>query len=399
MKRHKLTIIVAAAVIVMTVLSGCTTFNNFKDTFIDQDEKTTTVKIGVYEPQSGADEDGGKAEVRGIELAQELHPNVDGKIIELVYYDNASDINAAETAIKNLIAKKPAVILGSYGSVYSLVAGQYVREAKIPAIAMTNTNPLVTKNNPYYFRVCYVDANQGDLLAKYILEQKKETTAGVLLPQNDDAAMAIATTFTNRIKAETGDEDAITVYEKYTAGADDFGEQLDAIQQAGVKSVLLPGDTADSIAIINQAQKRNLDVVFLGDSEWSGESFIKGLDKPVSGKNIAFVSFFTEEATSVSNEATAFLEAYQKKYGDDEEGKASAALGYDAYMIAGNAIDEVNGNIDGESIRQVLAGQNTFKGASGDITFNNVGDPIKTAYISTWRGKSIVSLYTMMPDL
>lgn len=57
------------------------------------------------------------------------------------------------------------------------------------AIAITNDNPLVTKNYPYYFRVCYVDSNQGDLLAKYVLEQKQETTAGVLIPNNDDVAM------------------------------------------------------------------------------------------------------------------------------------------------------------------------------------------------------------------
>ena len=37
-----------------------------------------------------------------------------------------------------------------------MIAGKPVNDAKIPAIAITNDNPLVTKNYPYYFRVCYV---------------------------------------------------------------------------------------------------------------------------------------------------------------------------------------------------------------------------------------------------
>lgn len=117
-----------------------------------------------------------------MELAYEMYPTVNGKVVELVYADNGSDISAAETAIKELVAKEPKVILGSYGSVYSMIAGEYIYDAEIPAIAATNTNPLVTRNNKYYFRVCYVDSNQGDILAKYILGQKQETTAGILLP-------------------------------------------------------------------------------------------------------------------------------------------------------------------------------------------------------------------------
>ena len=138
----------------VTVFAGCTTFDNFKAAFIDKPEDNkATIQIGVYEPITGVDSQHGELEVKGIELAHEMYPTVNGKFVELEYADNASDINAAETAIKELILKKPTVILGSYGSVYSMVAGDYIRDAKIPAIAVTNTNPLVTSKNDYYIRV------------------------------------------------------------------------------------------------------------------------------------------------------------------------------------------------------------------------------------------------------
>lgn len=397
MKIRKIAAVAVTAVLTVTMLTGCTTFNNFKEAFLQQKKSSdVTIQIGIYEPMSGADSDAAKAEVKGIELAHEVYPNIGGKIVELVYSDNSSDIDAAETAINNLISKKPDIILGSYGSVYSMIAGKPVNDAKIPAIAITNDNPLVTKNYPYYFRVCYVDSNQGDLLAKYVLEQKQETTAGVLIPNNDDVAMAMATTFVDRIEAETENEDAITAYETYKPGQKDFTKPLKAIQESGVKSVLLPGDSADSANIINQAADMGMDAMFLGSTDWSSKEFRSELSSSVSKEHLAFVNFFTADDT-INQESEKFLEAYHEKYGKDKEPEDSVALGYDAYLIAINAVNDAGNDPSGNDIRKVLASAKEFQGASGNITFNTEGDPLRSAQISTWEGKKIVSTYTVEP--
>ena len=397
MKIRKIAAVAVTAVLTVTMLTGCTTFNNFKEAFLQQKKSSdVTIQIGIYEPMSGADSDAAKAEIKGIELAHEVYPNIGGKIVELVYSDNSSDIDAAETAINNLISKKPDIILGSYGSVYSMIAGKPVNDAKIPAIAITNDNPLVTKNYPYYFRVCYVDSNQGDLLAKYVLEQKQETTAGVLIPNNDDVAMAMATTFVDRIEAETENKDAITAYETYKPGQKDFTKPLKAIQESGVKSVLLPGDSADSANIINQAADLGMDVMFLGSTDWSSKEFRSELNSSVSKEHLAFVNFFTADDT-INQESEKFLKAYHEKYGKDKEPEDSVALGYDAYLIAINAINDAGNDLSGKDIRKVLASAKEFQGASGNITFNTEGDPLRSAQISTWEGKKIVSTYTVEP--
>ena len=397
MKIRKIAAVAVTAVLTVTMLTGCTTFNNFKEAFLQQKKSSdVTIQIGIYEPMSGADSDAAKAEIKGIELAHEVYPNIGGKIVELVYSDNSSDIDAAETAINNLISKKPDIILGSYGSVYSMIAGKPINDAKIPAIAITNDNPLVTKNYPYYFRVCYVDSNQGDLLAKYVLEQKQETTAGVLIPNNDDVAMAMATTFVDRIEAETENEDAITAYETYKPGQKDFTKPLKAIQESGVKSVLLPGDSADSANIINQAADMGMDVMFLGPTDWSSKEFRSELSSSVSKEHLAFVNFFTADDT-INQESEKFLEAYHEKYGKDKEPEDSVALGYDAYLIAINAVNDAGNDPSGNDIRKVLASAKEFQGASGNITFNTEGDPLRSAQISTCEGKKIVSTYTVEP--
>ena len=71
------------------------------------------IKIGVFEPLTGANAAGGELEVRGIELANELYPEVLGKKIELVKMDNKSDKVEAATAAARLVEQENVdVVLG-----------------------------------------------------------------------------------------------------------------------------------------------------------------------------------------------------------------------------------------------------------------------------------------------
>ena len=401
MKKLKTTILISMLVACMTVLCGCTTWDNFKAAFIDKQDKETTIQIGVLEPVTGADSKAAEDEIRGIQLANKVHPNVNGKLISLVFSDDKSDIDASETAAKTLVDKKPMVILGSYGNVYSLAASPYIKEAKIPAIAITNTNPLVTVNNPYYYRVCYVTSNQGDLLARYVLESQKENVAGVLLPLDDDVALAEATAFTDRMKAETNDDDAIAFYEEYTIGQKDFSDVLNKLAKSGVDKVILPGDITDDANIINQAAEMGLKVTFLGDSEWGSEDFLKLLDKKVRASDLAFVQFFSADNSGIQGEAVtkerqSFLKAYAEEYGNDSEPSEAMALGYDAYFVAVDAIDKAADDATAEEVNAILADpQYSFEGATGKINFNQNGDPIKTAYINTWEKGKMATIYTV----
>ncbi len=401
MTKLKTTILIALLVTCLTVLCGCTTWDNFKAVFIDKQDQKTTIQIGVLEPVTGADSKAAEDEIRGIQLANKVHPNVNGKLISLVFSDDKSDIDAAETAAKTLVDKKPMVILGSYGNVYSLAASPFIKEAKIPAIAITNTNPLVTENNPYYYRVCYVTSYQGDLLARYILESEKEKVAGVLIPSDNDVALAEATAFTDRMKAETDDDDSIAYYEEYTTGQKDFTEVLQKLAATKVDKVMLPGDYTDAANIINQAADMGLKVTFLGDDQWENEEFLKMLNSNVSAQNIAFVQFFSPDNRGIKGEAVtkerqSFLKAYAEEYGTDNEPSDSMALGYDAYFVAVDAIDKAPDDATSEDINAILKDpQYRFEGATGLINFNQNGDPIKTAYITTWQNGKMATIHTI----
>ena len=81
-----------------------------------EDAKASDViKVGVFLPLTGDNAAGGELELRGIKLANKLHPEVLGKKIELVVADNKSDKAEAASVAARLIEKdKVSVITGQW---------------------------------------------------------------------------------------------------------------------------------------------------------------------------------------------------------------------------------------------------------------------------------------------
>ena len=155
-----------SAMLAMTVSAALIAGCGGGDKKADKGASGNVVKVGVFLPLTGDNAAGGELELRGIKLANKLHPEVNGKKIELVVADNKSDKAEAANVAARLIEKdKVKVILGSYGSSLSMAAGNIVKDSKVPAIGTSCTNPQVTKGNDYYFRACFIDPFQGTVMA------------------------------------------------------------------------------------------------------------------------------------------------------------------------------------------------------------------------------------------
>ena len=71
--------------------AGCRDCNRMWRWREETSEADDVIKIGVFEPLTGANAAGGELEKEGIELANKLYPEVLGKKVELVVVDNKSD--------------------------------------------------------------------------------------------------------------------------------------------------------------------------------------------------------------------------------------------------------------------------------------------------------------------
>jgi branched-chain amino acid transport system substrate-binding protein len=393
-KKFKSIIICVTILLCIGTLSGCTTYDNFKEGFFGDGSNQDTIKIALYEPISGEFSDEAAAEIRGIELANKLYPEVLGKKVELVYTDNGSDLNTAKTALENLVENKPAVVLGSYGSAFSMLAGPVFMDAKIPALTITNTNPLVNANNPYYFRVCFVEAYQGKALADFTVMHLLATKAAVLLPQGDDYAMALSTTYGEKLQVLTGNANVIVSTQTYNAGDTDYSKQLKKINESGATVVFLPGGISDAQAIIAQAKDMELKLTFLGTEVWASDEFIQPAIR--AGLTNYYFPTAYDSANSKTELADIFLKAYKKEFGTGTPEEATA-LGFDAYLLALDAITRAGSADDGAKIIEALASVVDFQGASGVIRFDAQGDPERSVIINNVQDGVTTPVYTVMP--
>ena len=340
--------------------------------------KSDVIKIGVFEPLTGDNAAGGELELRGIKLANKLHPEVLGKKVELVIADNKSDKAEAASVAARLIEKdKVKVIIGTYGSSLAMAAGNIVKENKIPTIGTSCTNPQVTANNEYYFRACFIDPFQGTVMANYAYKNGARKVA-IIQEVSNDYAVGLAKFFKEAFIKLTGNPDSVIEVANYQTGDKDFSAILTNIKAKNPDAVFAPGNFTESALLIKQARQLGLEVPFLGGDTWETQEFIDVGGKDVEGASLS-TAFDREKATT--EEAKKFLDAYVKEY--KGEPSALTALAYDAYLIAIDGIKRAGTATDSVKIRDAIAQTKDLETVTGKTTLDENRNAIKAAIIKT----------------
>lgn len=342
-------------------------------------DDSDVIKIGVFLPLTGESAGGGELELDGINLAYKLYPEVLGKKIELVVADNKSDKAESASAVSRLIEKDDVVaILGSYGSSFSMAAGPVVEAAKVPAVSTSATNPQVTLGNDYYFRTCFIDPYQGQVMANFAVNHLGAKNAVIIQEISNDYSVGLADYFQQEFKKITGDENAILSINNYQTGDKDFSAILNNIKALNPDVIFAPGGFTESALCIQQARQMDMQMPFLGGDTWETNDFLTVGGKEVEG--VFFSTAFARESAE-TEEAKTFLKAYDE-LGTGQEPSALTALGYDTYLIVRDAIERA-GSADPQAIRDALAATVDFEGATGLTTLDENGDAIKNAIIKT----------------
>lgn len=370
MKFKKLLSVMAVSALAMGLFTGC----GGEEKAADQN----VVKVGVFLPLTGDNAAGGELELRGIKLANQLHPEVLGKKVELVVADNKSDKAEAASVAARLIEKdKVSAIVGSYGSSLSMAAGNIVKENKVPAVGTSCTNPQVTANNDYYFRACFIDPFQGKVMAEYAHQNGFKKVA-IVQEVSNDYSVGLAKFFREEFVKLTGDENSIVDIANYQTGDKDFTAILTNIKAQDPDAVFAPGNFTESALLVKQARQLGIDAQFMGGDTWETQEFIDVGGKDVEG--VALSTAFDREKAS-TEEAKKFLDAYTKEY--NGEPSALTAMAYDAYLIAVNGIEKAGTATDTVKIRDAIAATKDLECVTGMTTLDENGDPIKDVVIKT----------------
>lgn len=400
-KQLKMILLVVLALVMSVSMAGCTSFDNFKMTFIDKsaDKDSEAIYIGVFEPQTGDLEDKGKDIIKGIELAHSMYDNVAGADVKLVYVDTQSSTDTARTAIKSLIKLKPSVIIGGAGEANSMIAGPYIKEARIPTITPSATNPLITEGNPYYFRVCMTSYQTGAGMADYAVNQNGlgSKSIGLVSVENDSSVAAAVKDFTEKTDQLDGDDHYIVMNTTISAAKPKLNKLMEKIKKSGVDAVYLPVGTEMADRVFSRAEKMGMtNITFLGTRGWTSSDFVDMMKKHPDIK-VAFPSDTVVQANgsttgTVTAETQKFLIEYANKYGDKDIPTEEAAEGYDAYLLAMNAINSSR-SLKTTDIRDSLASIDNVRCATGVFTFDENGNPVRSVNVSKIKNGQIVSAY------
>jgi branched-chain amino acid transport system substrate-binding protein len=328
-----------------------------------------TVKIGVFLPMTGGVASYGQMEWAGIKTANELKPMVLGKKVELLLVDEKSDKIEAANAVSRLIKKEKVVaIIGTATSGNTMAGASIAEEAKVPIISPTATDPRVTQNRKYVFRVCFIDPFQGAVAAKYAFENLKAKRAALLIDQAQDYCVDLANFFKQDFVKMGGSIVSSTFCQ---SGDQDFTAQLSAIKASKPDILYLPNYYTEDALVCKQAAELGLKVPILSADGAQAPELISIGGKSVEG--FIFTGHFAKEGATTAL-AKQYIQAYESKNKTDASG--FDALGADAYFVLVDAIERAK-STEGAKIREALASTKDFAGVSGVLSIGEDGNAKK----------------------
>jgi branched-chain amino acid transport system substrate-binding protein len=319
-----------------------------------------TVKIGACLSMTGSNAPYGQNAQKGLELALAARPTVLGKKVEAVVADNKSDKVEAVNATNRLIQRDQAVaIIGPLSSSNSLAAGPVAEAARVPLISPWATNPLVTQDKKYIFRVCFVDPFQGKVGANYATGNLKAKTAAVMVDIAQDYCVGIATFFERAFKESGGQ---ILIKTSYSSGDQDFSAQLSAIKSKNPDLIYVPAYFTEGALIARQARELGLKQPMLGGDASQAEELIKIGGPAVEG--LAFTTHFDENGVTTAS-GKKFVAAYRAKY--NEAPDSCSALTYDAYNVLLDAMEKTK-STKADDLVKALEQTQAFPGVTGVLS-------------------------------
>lgn len=375
MKRvTKLLSVLAAGAVLMGALTGCGGGSKGAD--------GDTIKVGGLLEMTGGSASFGISGKNGIDLAlKKINEKgvLGGKKLSLVVADTKSEASEATNGMQKLISQdKVVAVIGPNQSSAVIASGAINNGAKVVDITPMGTNPDVTVDpktkqvKPYSFRTCFIDPFQGTVMASFASNELKVKRAAIYIDNTSDYAKGLAQFFKENFVKNGGQ---VVIEEAYLQKDTDFKSTLTKIKAAKPDFIYIPGYYQEVGLIVKQAREMGITVPMAGGDGWDSAKLPEIAGKPAL-ENTFFSSLYSPDDTSDLNKE--FVAEYKKAYNTNPD--VFAALAYDSTLLVAKAIEDA-GSADPAKIAEAMAKIKGFKGVSGEVTFNEEHNPIKSAVI------------------
>jgi branched-chain amino acid transport system substrate-binding protein len=352
-----------------------------------------TIKIGVYGDLTGQTSSFGQSTRNGSQMAaDEINAagGINGRQVQLIHEDDQGEPGKAATVVAKLINQDQVrALIGEVASSNSIAAAPNAQQAQVPMISPSSTNPAVTQQGDFIFRVCFIDPFQGEVMAKFAANTLKAKKAAILFDSNSDYSKGLTQFFKNSFQKLGGQ---IVAEQAYAQRDRDFTGQLTQIRSLNPDVIYVPGYYQEVGVIAKQAKQLGINAPLLGGDGWDSPQLWELGGESLNGNYISN-HYSVDDPTPVIQD---FVARYKAKYAGVAP-DALAALAYDAMMVLADSIKRANGT-ECTALRTAIAQTSNFKGITGVITLDAERNAIKPAVVLELRDKRFVYKETIQPD-
>lgn len=329
--------------------------------------EANTIKLGVAGPHSGDLAPYGIPAMRAAQLVVNQvneQGGVLGRQVELFIQDEQCNPNIATNAATRLVSDGVHVVMGHICSGATRAALGIYREARIPVMSPSATNPALTQSGEYpnFFRTIASDDMQARLAVEYALKNL-EVSKVAILHDRGDYGRGFADYAKEALEELGGAE--IVLFEGITPGAMDYSSIIQRIRRAGADTLIYGGYHPEASKLVSQMQRRRVDVNFLSADGVKDDTFINVAGSAAEG---AYATGPRDLSALELNQVA--LQAHRTTYGADPG--AFFYEGYAATQALLNAIEKA-GSTEYDAIVNALRTEYADTPV-GRIKFDDRGD-------------------------
>lgn len=327
-------------------------------------------RIGVILSLQGVNAGIGEAERSALTLeAKRINASggIDGRPIELLFEDDASDATRAIEAASRLIEERNVVaVIGPSGTAASMAIRNDVDRSAVPQVTLAGGAVLTDDFDEYVFRTAHSDAVAIPFILDYMAGRGFDRI-GLLTdtsPFGSDAR-AIALARLPKAGLELAED------QTFDLGDTDMSEQLSAIKDSGAQAILLWTSGKEAAIVADNGQEAGIDSPIVGGPANGRAEFITGAASAAEG--FAACGGRILSPASIEDEADRdlaedFIQRYSEEYGAPPN--TFAGYAYDALHLIAAALNRLPDEFTPANLRDEIENTSDFAGISGTYTFS-----------------------------
>ncbi|TVM36356.1 ABC transporter substrate-binding protein [Oceanidesulfovibrio marinus] len=325
-----------------------------------------TLRIGAVASASGPASFLGQPEKQTmIMIVKKLNAGggLDGKPVELFFYDDETDVNKCVLAVQKLVRKdKVDAIIGPTTSGNTLAVTRIASSAGIPLLSMASSEKIVNPQDPWVFKVTPSDSHAVGCILEHAKQQGYKRIAIITV---SDGFGQSGRDFLQKLIPDFGME--IVADEVYGPKDTDMTAQLTSIKEQNPDAIICWGTNPGPAVIAKNRMQLGIETPLYMSHGVASKKFIELAGDAAEGLMLPAGRLIVADQIADDNPQKPVLMMYKNVYEETFKSPVSTFGGhaYDAIGLLTAATSLSGGDTSPQALRDNLEKVDGFIGTAG----------------------------------